>query len=94
MPTNCSQLKLKADDGKRYKTDVANTEQLLLIIQSIPSKKAEPFRLWLAQIGRERIEETIDPELTIDRALDTYSKKVILQIGLISGYKLSELEKN
>lgn len=75
LPTNCSQLKLKADDGKRYKTDVANTEQLLRIIQSIPSKKAEPFKLWLAQIGRERIEETIDPELTIDRALDTYSKK-------------------
>ena len=75
LPTNCSQLKLKEDDGKRYKTDVANTEQLLRIIQSIPSKKAEPFKLWLAQIGRERIEETIDPELTIDRALDTYSKK-------------------
>lgn len=75
LSTNCSQLKLKADDGKRYKTDVANTEQLLRIIQSIPSKKAEPFKLWLAQIGRERIEETIDPELTIDRALDTYSKK-------------------
>ena len=75
LPTNCSQLKLIADDGKRYKTDVANTEQLLRIIQSIPSKKAEPFKLWLAQIGRERIEETIDPELTIDRALDTYSKK-------------------
>ena len=75
LPTNSSQLKLKADDGKRYKTDVANTEQLLRIIQSIPSKKAEPFKLWLAQIGRERIEETIDPELTIDRALDTYSKK-------------------
>ena len=75
LPANCSQLKLKADDGKRYKTDEANTEQLLRIIQSIPSKKAEPFKLWLAQIGRERIEETIDPELTIDRALDTYSKK-------------------
>ena len=65
LPTNCSQLKLKADDGKRYKTDVANTEQLLRIIQSIPSRKAEPFKLWLAQIGRERIEETIDPELNM-----------------------------
>ena len=73
--TNCSQLKLKSDDGKNYKTDVANTEQLLRIIQSIPSKKAEPFKLWLAQVGRERIEEIIDPELTIDRALETYSKK-------------------
>ena len=74
--TNCQQLKLKSQkDGKRYKTDVADTEQLLRIIQSIPSKKAEPFKMWLAQVGRERIEETIDPELTIDRALDTYQKK-------------------
>jgi hypothetical protein len=73
--TNCKQLKLKASDGKRYNTDVANTEQLLRIIQSIPSPKAEPFKMWLAQVGRERIEETIDPELTIDRALSTYLKK-------------------
>lgn len=73
--TNCNGLKLKAADGKRRMTDVANTEQLLRIIQSIPSKKAEPFKLWLAQVGRERIEEIIDPELTIDRALETYSKK-------------------
>lgn len=73
--TNCHGLKMKAADGKRRMTDVANTEQLLRIIQSIPSKKAEPFKLWLAQVGRERIEEIIDPELTIDRALDTYSKK-------------------
>lgn len=62
-------------DGKRYNTDVADTEQLLRIIQSIPSPKAEPFKLWLAQVGRERIEETIDPELTIERALETYLKK-------------------
>ncbi len=75
LPTNCSQLKLKADDGKSYKTDVANTEQILRIIQSIPSKKAEPFKLWLAQVGRDRIEEIIDPELTIERALETYAKK-------------------
>ncbi len=73
--TNCKQLKLKAADGKRYNTDVANTEELLRIIQSIPSSKAEPFKMWLAQIGRERIEETIDPEITIDRALITYLKK-------------------
>lgn len=73
--TNCNGLKMKASDGKRRMTDVANTEQLLRIIQSIPSKKAEPFKLWLAQVGRERIEEIIDPELTIDRALETYSKK-------------------
>ena len=75
LPTNCSQLKLKSADGKRYLTDVADTEQLLRIIQSIPSPKAEPFKLWLAQVGRERMEETIDPEQAIDRALETYLKK-------------------
>ena len=75
LPTNCSQLKMRSADGKRYLTDVADTEQLLRIVQSIPSPKAEPFRMWLARVGRERIEETIDPELTIDRALDTYLKK-------------------
>ena len=73
--TNCKQLKMTATDGKKRLTDVADTEQLLRIIQSIPSPKAEPFKLWLAQVGRERIEETIDPELTIDRALETYLKK-------------------
>ena len=75
LTTDCSQLKMRSADGKRYKTDVADTEQLLRIIQSIPSPKAEPFKLWLAQVGRERIEETIDPELTIERALETYLKK-------------------
>lgn len=75
LPTNCSQLKMRSADGKRYKTDVADTEQLLRIVQAIPSPKAEPFKLWLAQVGRERIEETIDPELTIERALETYLKK-------------------
>ena len=73
--TNCKQLKMKSADGKMRLTDVANTEQLLRIIQSIPSTKAEPFKMWLAQVGRERIEETIDPEQTIDRALETYAKK-------------------
>ena len=73
--TNCKQLKMTASDGRKRLTDVADTEQLLRIIQSIPSPKAEPFKLWLAQVGRERIEETIDPELTIDRALETYLKK-------------------
>lgn len=74
--TNCKQLKLKSyKDGKRYHTDVATTERLLRIIQSIPSPKAEPFKLWLAQVGAERIEETIDPEQAIDRALETYLKK-------------------
>ena len=75
LVTACNQLKMTASDGKKRLTDVADTEQLLRIIQSIPSPKAEPFKLWLAQVGRERIEETIDPELTIDRALETYLKK-------------------
>lgn len=73
--TNCQQLKMTAPDGKKRLTDVADTAQLLRIIQSIPSPKAEPFKLWLAQVGRERIEETIDPEQAIDRALETYLKK-------------------
>lgn len=73
--TNCQQLKMIASDGKHRATDVATTEQLLRIIQSIPSPKAEPFKRWLAEVGRERIEETIDPEQAIDRALETYLKK-------------------
>lgn len=74
LVTNCHQLKMTAKDGKKRMTDVASTEQLLRLIQSIPSKKAEPFKVWLAQVGRERIEETIDPELSIDRALETYAR--------------------
>ena len=73
--TNCHGLKMTAADGKKRLTDVADTEQLLRIIQSIPSPKTEPFKMWLAQVGRERIEETIDPELTIERALETYQRK-------------------
>jgi hypothetical protein len=73
--TNCNGLKMKARDGKTRLTDVAETEQLLRLIQSIPSKKAEPFKLWLARVGSERIDETADPELAIDRALETYLKK-------------------
>ena len=73
--TNCNALKMTAADGKKRLTDVADTEQLLRIIQSIPSPKAEPFKAWLAMVGRERIEETIDPEQAIDRALETYLKK-------------------
>lgn len=69
------QLKMTATDGKKRLTDVADTEQLFRIIQSIPSPKAEPFKAWLAMVGRERIEETIDPEQAIDRALETYLKK-------------------
>ena len=75
LATNCSQLKMKSLDGKYYKTDVADTEQLLRLIQSIPSPKAEPFKLWLAKVGYERIEETEDPELAFDRAMKTYLAK-------------------
>ena len=81
LVTNCNQLKLKAADGKRRLTDVANTEQLLRIIQSIPSKKAEPFKMWLAQVGRERIDETMDPELIAERLITTYERKGIQKNG-------------
>lgn len=73
--TNCNRLKMLAQDGKMRMTDVADTEQLLRLIQSIPSPKAEPFKLWLAKVGYERIEETEDPELAFDRAMETYLKK-------------------
>lgn len=73
--TNCKQLKMTASDGKKRLTDVADTAGILRIIQSIPSPKAEPFKMWLAEVGKERIDETIDPELTINRALETYLKK-------------------
>lgn len=75
LVTNCNRLKMTAADGKKRLTDVADTEQLLRIIQSIPSPKAEPFKMWLATVGKERIEETIDPELAIDRAFEIYLKK-------------------
>ena len=75
LVTNCNQLKMESSDGKFYKTDVADTEQLFRLIQSIPSKKAEPFKLWLAQVGRERIDEIEDPELGFDRLMETYLKK-------------------
>lgn len=73
--TNCNQLKLQSSDGKFYLTDVANTEQILRLVQSIPSPKAEPFKQWLAKVGYERVEETEDPEMSIDRAMETYLKK-------------------
>lgn len=75
LTTNCSQLKLKSSDGKFYKTDVADTEQLFRLIQSIPSPKAEPFKLWIAKVARERIDEIEDPEIGIDRLMETYLKK-------------------
>jgi hypothetical protein len=74
LVTNCNQLKLIGTDGKMRLTDVADTEQILRLIQSIPSKKAEPFKMWLAKVGRERIDETIDPEQSIDRAIQNYRK--------------------
>ena len=75
LGTNCPQIEMATSSGKKRKTLAGNTEQILRIVQSIPSKKAEPFKLWLAQVGSERIDEIIDPELTLDRALETYLKK-------------------
>lgn len=75
LTTICSQLKMRSADGKYYNTDVANTKGILRIIQSIPSAKVEPFKLWLAEVGNDRINETIDPELAIDRAFATYLRK-------------------
>ena len=75
LATICSQLKMKASDGKMRQTDVANMQGIFRIIQSVPSPKAEPFKMWLAEVGKERIDEIIDPELTIDRALETYAQK-------------------
>jgi hypothetical protein len=75
LATNCSQLKMLSADGKYYKTDVADTEQLFRLIQSIPSPKAEPFKMWLAQVGRERIDEIEDPEIGLDRLMETYLRK-------------------
>ena len=75
LSTFCRQLKLKSTDGKSYKTDVADMQGIFRIIQSVPSPKAEPFKMWLAEVGKERIDEIIDPELTIDRALESYARK-------------------
>jgi len=91
--TNCQQLKLMAADGKRYNTDVANTEQLLRIIQSIPSPKAEPFKIWLAQLGKERIDETADPEIAIDRAFQTYLRKGYSEKWINQRIKTMEVRK-
>lgn len=74
LATNCSQLKLEAADGKRYLTDVADTEQVLRLVQSVPSKKAEPFKLWLAQVGQERLNQLQDPELSIQQAIKDYRR--------------------
>lgn len=73
--TNCNQLKMQAADGKYYNTDIGDAEQILRLVQAIPSKKAEPFKLWLARVGAERLDEIADPEITINRALETYARK-------------------
>ncbi len=92
--TNCPQVVMKSSDGKKRKVLAGNMKDIFRIIQSIPSPKAEPFKMWLAEVGKERIDETLDPEQTIDRALETYLKKVIQKNGLIKGCNLFRLEKN
>ena len=91
--TNCNQLKMMASDGKMRNTDVADTEELLRIIQSIPSPKAEPFKLWLAKVGRERLDELADPEITINRALQTYLDKGYSENWINQRLKTIEVRK-
>ena len=91
--TNCHGLKMVAADGKMRLTDVADTEQLLRLIQSIPSPKAEPFKMWLAKVGSERIDETADPELAIERALETYLKKGYSKEWIDQRLKTMEVRK-
>jgi len=93
LATNCSQLKLESSDGKFYNTDVVDTEQLLRLIQSIPSKKAEPFKIWLAKVGSERIDEMVDPELSIDRAMKTYLQKGYSKDWINQRLKTIEIRK-
>ncbi len=91
--TDCNQLKMQATDGKMRQTDVADTEQLLRLIQSIPSKKAEPFKLWLAKVGSERLDETDDPELAFDRAMQTYLAKGYSKAWINQRLKSIEVRK-
>jgi len=93
LATNCSQLKMKSSDGKYYKTDVADTEQLFRLIQSIPSPKAEPFKLWLARVASERLDEMSDPELSIDRALKQYLELGYSQNWINQRLKSIEIRK-
>ena len=93
LTTNCSQLKMQAADGKFYMTDAADTEQLLRLIQSIPSPKAEPFKQWLAKVGYERIEETENPELSFDRAMETYLAKGYSKAWINQRLKSIEVRK-
>ena len=91
--TNCKQLKMKAADGKMRSTDVANTTEILRIIQSVPSPKAEPFKVWLAQLGKERIDEVADPEIAIDRAFETYLRKGYSEKWINQRIKTMEVRK-
>ena len=92
--TNCHQLKLKADDGKYRLTDVVDIEGMFRIIESIPSKNAEPIKIWLAKLGSERIDETFDPSLALERAINVYRKKVMMKSGFLNVRKEFKTEKN
>lgn len=95
LVTNCHQLKMKSHkDGKMYKTDCANTEQLFRIIQSIPSKKAEPFKQWLAYVGKQRLDEEIDPQIAIDRAIESYRKKGYSEAWITQRLRGIEIRKD
>ena len=94
LATNCSQLKMQSSDGKNYNTDVADTEQLFRLIQSVPSPKAEPFKLWLAKVARERIDEIEDPEIGIDRLMETYLKKGYSKEWINQRLKTIEVRKD
>jgi len=93
LVTDCNQLKMQSSDGKYYKTDVADTEQLFRLIQTIPSPKAEPFKLWLARVGRERIDEIEDPEIGIDRLMETYFRKGYTKEWINQRLKSIEIRK-
>jgi len=93
LVTNCNQLKMQSSDGKYYKTDVGDTEQIFRLIQSIPSPKAEPFKMWLAQVGRERIDEIEDPEIGIDRLMETYLRKGYTKEWINQRLKSIEIRK-
>ena len=94
LVSNTNQLKMVAADGKRYLTDVADTEQILRLVQSIPSKKAEPFKMWLAQVGRERLDETVDPELSFDRAIQNYRRLGYSESWINQRIKTIEVRKS
>ena len=93
LVTNCNQLKMESSDGRYFKTDVADTEQLFRLIQSIPSPKAEPFKLWLARLGKERLDEMQDPELGIDKALEDYANLGYSQNWINQRLKSIEVRK-